>query len=144
MAFFIVVLPLVQYTWFNGVCGWRRSAILSYYLIWLWDKTENFSLSKIQVEVCHLVIEEEVWFFLTIRFHYGIKSRYFSVNKILSWSLCIISLIQDMFRKLLCVECFKNAYLKSYVQIGMWFFLINQSDLLGFICRPWCPNWSLR
>jgi hypothetical protein len=33
-----------------------------------------------------------------------------------------------MFRKLLCVECFTNAYLKSYVQIGMRFFLINQSE----------------
>jgi hypothetical protein len=33
-----------------------------------------------------------------------------------------------MFRKLLCVECFTNAYLKSYVQIGMRFFLINQSN----------------
>ena len=36
---------------------------------------------------------------------YGIKPKYFSVSKIRSWSSCIISPIQDVFRKLLYVEC---------------------------------------
>ena len=67
-----------------------------------------FQKVRFGVEVRQFVVEEEVWFFLTIQFDYGIKPRYFFISKILSWSSRIISLIQNMFKKLICVECSTN------------------------------------
>ena len=88
-----------------------------------------FSISKIRswssciFAYSLFVVEEEVRFFLSIRFNNGIKPIYFSVSKIRNRSSHIISPIQDMFRKLLCVECSTNAYFDSIMGLNPYIFL---------------------